>query len=368
MIQPTTVSRTEWLAARRHLLAMEKEATRQHGAVTAARRRLPMVEIDKEYVFDGPRGPVTLRDLFDGCSQLIVYHFMFDPSWDEGCRSCSHLADNIAGSVVHLGARDTAFATVSRAPQAKIEAFKTRMGWQFPWVSSAGNDFNIDFAVTVDVTGAEGSASYNYVAAATLFQAGKIWMPKGELPGLSVFLLHDGRIYHTYSTYQRGLDIFLNTYNLLDVTPKGRQEEDGRFQAWIRHHDRYDSVSRQESDMNMQALLDTYYRGLERRTGWEDTIADDFVFVGASPNSGSRGKSAYAEALHRFGRVYETVSVTESTIQGDTASVIATYGVVSPSGRKTTIEIAEVWTAREGKLASLRIYFDTARWQSFMAA
>ena len=244
MTKPRIVSRAEWLTARQQLLIQEKEETRHRDLVAAARRQLPMVEIDKEYIFDGVRGAATLRDLFDGRSQLIVYHFMFDPAWEEGCRSCSHLGDNVAGAVVHLAARDTSFAAISRAPAAKIEAFKARMGWDFPWYSSGRSDFNVDFAVTIDITGAEGSPSYNYVPAESLFNAGKIWMAKGELPGLSVFLRDDGRIYHTYSAYQRGLDIFLNTYNLLDVTPRGRQEEDGRFQAWIRHHDRYPAAIR----------------------------------------------------------------------------------------------------------------------------
>jgi predicted dithiol-disulfide oxidoreductase (DUF899 family) len=241
---PKIVSRTEWLLARKELLRSEKALTRQRDALTAARRNLPIVEIEKEYVFDGPHGRMTLGDLFHDRPQLIVYHFMFDPSWEEGCRSCSHFADNFAGSLVHLAARNTSFAVISRAPIEKIEAFKARMGWSFPWLSSGASDFNIDFAVTVDVNEADGSGEYNYVRAATLLKAGKIWVPKGELPGMSVFLRQGGRIFHTYSTYQRGLDLFLNTYNFLDVTPLGRQEEDGRFQAWIRHHDRYpDSLS-----------------------------------------------------------------------------------------------------------------------------
>jgi predicted dithiol-disulfide oxidoreductase (DUF899 family) len=238
-MEQTIVSRAEWLAARKNLLVKEKEATRLLDEVAASRRQLPMVAVDKEYAFEGTDGRVTLRDLFGRRSQLIVYHFMFDPAWDEGCKSCSHFADNIAGALAHLGARDTAWVAVSRAPIAKIDAFKARMGWRFPWVSSADSDFNRDFAVTIDATGADGSPEYNYRSAASLFAAGKIWFPKGELPGLSVFLHRDGRIFHTYSTYQRGLDAFLNTYTLLDVTPLGRQEEDGRIQSWIRHHDRY---------------------------------------------------------------------------------------------------------------------------------
>ena len=237
--RPRIVSRDEWLSARRDLLQLEKTSTREHDRLVAARRRLPMVEVDTPYVFEGPNGPLTLRDLFDGRSQLIVYHFMFDPAWEEGCKSCSFLADAVAGSVLHLAARDTAFAAVSRAPISKIDAFKARMGWTFPWVSSDANRFNVDFAVTVDVEGVAGNREYNYQAARALFESGKIWFQKGELPGLSVFLRDGERIFHTYSAYQRGLDVLLNTYNLLDMTPLGRQEEDERIMAWIRHHDRY---------------------------------------------------------------------------------------------------------------------------------
>jgi predicted dithiol-disulfide oxidoreductase (DUF899 family) len=236
MDRPRIVSRSEWEIARRELLAKEKEATRQRDALTAERRQLPMVEVEKEYVFEGPNGRTTLGDLFEGHRQLIVYHFMFDPSWNEGCKSCSHRADNFTGGLVHLGARDTVFVTVSRAPLAKIDSFKHRMGWTFPWVSSFGSDFNYDFHVTLDEQA--GSVQYNYADAPTLLTKGKIWH-MGELPGLSVFLRDENGIFHTYSTYQRGLDLFLNTYNYLDMTPLGRQEEDGRIQAWIRHHDKY---------------------------------------------------------------------------------------------------------------------------------
>ena len=237
MDRPKVVSRAEWLVARKELLAREKESSRQRDALSAERRKLPMVKIDKEYVFDGPNGRKTLRDLFGGQRQLIVYHFMFDPSWDEGCKSCSHFMDNSEGAIVHLGARDTAFAVVSRAPLAKIESFKRRMGWMFPWFSSFGSDFNYDFHVTLDE--AEGSAEYNYASAADLVKAGKLWSEKGELPGLSVFLRDGDSVFHTYSTYQRGLDLPLNTYNFLDLSPLGRQEDGDRAQGWIRHHDKY---------------------------------------------------------------------------------------------------------------------------------
>jgi predicted dithiol-disulfide oxidoreductase (DUF899 family) len=232
-------SRAEWLVARRDLLEKEKEFTRKRDALSAERRKLPMVKIEKEYVFEGPDGPVNLRELFEGRRQLVVYHFMFDPSWEEGCKSCSHLIDNIAGGIVHFAARNTSFAVISRAPVPKIESFKRRMGWTFPWLSSLGNDFNYDFHVTLDPD--KGEYVYNYASAAALLKAGKIWFPKGEMPGLSVFLRDGDSIFHTYSAYQRGLDLLLNTYNYLDLTPLGRQEEAERAQGWIRHHDKYAS-------------------------------------------------------------------------------------------------------------------------------
>lgn len=223
MSRPNVGSRSEWLVARKELLAREKEFTRQRDALSAERRRLPMVRIEKEYVFEGPNGRKSLHDLFEGHRQLIVYHFMFDPGWDEGCKSCSFFADNFPGSFTHFAARNTAFAVVSLAPLAKLEAFKKRMGWTFPWFSSFGNSINRDFHVTLDE--AAGGDEYNYQEAAALKQAGKIWIEKGELPGLSVFLRDGDSVFHTYSTYQRGLDLFINTYNYLDVTPLGRQED-----------------------------------------------------------------------------------------------------------------------------------------------
>jgi len=237
MAQPQIVSKSEWITARKALLAKEKAATQARDALSAERRRLPMVLVEKPYVFDGPIGRVSLRELFGDHRQLIVYHFMFDPKWEEGCKSCSHFMDNSQGSVVHLAARDTAFVAVSRAPLAEIDAFKLRMGWTFPWVSSFESDFNYDFHVTLDPD--RGSVEYNFAKASDLVQARKLWSDRGELPGLSVFLREEDAVFHTYSTYQRGLDLPLNTYNFLDLTPLGRQEEGGRAQAWIRHHDRY---------------------------------------------------------------------------------------------------------------------------------
>ena len=228
---PRVVPHAEWLEARKALLAKEKEATRARDALSAERRTLPMVRIEKEYVFEGPKGRRTLGDLFEGRRQLLVYHFMFDPAWDEGCPSCSFVADNFAGALVHLAARDTSFAVISRAPLAKIEPFKKRMGWDFPWLSSFGTDFNYDFQVTLD----EHHTEYNY-APVSAQPAG--YPQEGEREGLSVFLRDGDRLFHTYSTYQRGLDPFLNTYNFLDLTPLGRQEEEG-IMRWLRHHDKY---------------------------------------------------------------------------------------------------------------------------------
>jgi len=227
------VSREEWLAARLDLLEKEKAFTRQRDALSAERRKLPRVRVDKEYVFDAPAGKKSLADLFGGKSQLIVYHFMFGPGWKEGCPSCSLLADHFDGSVGHLANRDVALVVVSRAPLPQIEAFKKRMGWRFPWVSSAGCDFNRDYHVsfTKDEL-AEGKAYYNYRSAG---------FPSEEAPGASVFYKDgEGAIFHTYSTYQRGLDILIGAYNFLDLAPKGRDEDGLAFSmAWVRHHDKY---------------------------------------------------------------------------------------------------------------------------------
>jgi predicted dithiol-disulfide oxidoreductase (DUF899 family) len=234
---PRVGSHDEWLAARRELLAQEKQFGQLRDALSAQRRALPMVKVEKEYVFEGPGGQTTLRELFGRHRQLIVYHFMFDPDWNDGCKSCSHFMDNAAGSIVHLGARDTAFVVVSRAPLSKIEPFKRRMGWTFPWVSSFGTDFNYDFHVTLDRDA--GSIEYNYANAADLVKAGKLWSDHGELSGLSVFLRHGSEVFHSYSTYQRGLDLPLNTYNFIDLTPLGRREDAIGPPSWIRHHDKY---------------------------------------------------------------------------------------------------------------------------------
>jgi predicted dithiol-disulfide oxidoreductase (DUF899 family) len=233
---PRIVSEQEWLRARTELLAEEKEATRARDALSARRRELPMTEVGKEYLFEGPAGKSTLLDLFDGRRQLIIYHFMFGPDWDEGCPSCSFLMDGV-GDLAHLHARDTSFAVVSRAPLNKIESFRGRMGWTVPWLSSFGSDFNYDFHVTLDE--AVAPVEYNFMDKAALERAGMSWATQGELPGLSVFLRDGDRVFRTYSAFARGLDHVLVAYNFLDFTPLGRQEGREFPMEWIRHHDKY---------------------------------------------------------------------------------------------------------------------------------
>jgi predicted dithiol-disulfide oxidoreductase (DUF899 family) len=233
---PTVVSPEKWLAARRELLREEKEYTKVRDRLAARRRELPWVKVDKPYVFESPTGPVSLADLFEGRSQLIVYHFMFGPGWEEGCKSCSYVSDHLAAAVVHLQARDVAFAAISHAPLAEIAPFKERMGWTFTWVSSHGNEFNRDYHVSFTAEEmAKGKVYYNY---------GMMEFPVEEAPGLSVFArATNGDVYHTYSTYGRGLDQLIGTYNLLDLVPKGRNEDPEAPMSWVRYHDRYDHVA-----------------------------------------------------------------------------------------------------------------------------
>ncbi len=227
------VSEAEWLVSRKDLLTREKEFTRQRDALSAARRQLPMVKVEKDYTFDGPKGKETLSDLFDGCSQLIVYHFMFGPDWEEGCKSCTYLADHFDGANWHLPHRDVSFVAISRAPLSKLQAYKERMGWGFKWVSSQKNDFNFDYHVSFRAEDEKkNKAYYNYAESEYI---------NDELPGLSVFYKDDaGDLYHTYSTYARGLDIFAGAYNFLDLVPKGRDEDHLEFSMeWVHRHDDY---------------------------------------------------------------------------------------------------------------------------------
>jgi predicted dithiol-disulfide oxidoreductase (DUF899 family) len=232
MNQHQIVSHAEWLEARKALLTREKAFSRQREDLARLRRALPWEAVSKPYTFEGPDGPRSLADLFDGKTQLIVYHFMFDPSWDEGCLHCSFWADTFDGSPVHLQARDVSLAAISRAPMAKIAAYQARMGWTFPWVSSLGTDFNFDFGVSFHPDSlADHTAVYNYGSSEPGY---------GEREGLSVFVKDDGGgILHTYSTYARGIDMINGTYQLLDLVPLGRDEPAGEVQAWVRRHDEY---------------------------------------------------------------------------------------------------------------------------------
>ena len=224
------VAHNEWLDARKALLIKEKEFTRARDELSRQRRDLPWEPVEEEYVFDGPKGKQTLSELFDGRSQLVVYHFMFDPEWDEGCKSCSFWADNFDPNVVHLAARDVTMIAVSRAPLAKIAAYKERMGWSFHWVSSNENEFNFDYGVSFRPE-QQDEAVYNY---------GSLSASNPEREGLSVFAKDEsGNVFHTYSAYARGIDLVNTAYNYLDLVPKGRDEEGRAPQFWVRRHDEY---------------------------------------------------------------------------------------------------------------------------------
>ncbi len=234
MQSPRVVSHEQWIEARRELLAKEKEYSRLRDELTAKRQELPWEKVEKDYTFDSAAGPVGLGDLFEGRSQLIVYHFMFGPDWEEGCKICSMCADHYAPLDVHLRHRDVTMVTVSRAPLASIEAYKKRMGWDFNWVSSLGSDFNWDYFVSFTPEQQEQSAMYyNYRQGS---------FPSTEAPGISAFAKDEaGDVFHTYSSYARGLEWFLGIYNLLDIVPKGRDEADLPYpMEWVRHRDRYD--------------------------------------------------------------------------------------------------------------------------------
>jgi predicted dithiol-disulfide oxidoreductase (DUF899 family) len=240
---PKIVSREEWLVARKQLLAHEKQLTRERDAVAAQRRQLPWVKVEKNYVFEGPNGKVTLADLFNGKSQLIVYHLMFGPDWQEACPSCSFNMDHTDGALTHLAQRDVSFTAVSRAPYPRINAFKKRMDWRFNWVSSSGNDFNRDYHVYFTKGElATGKVNHNFNLEG---------FPGTDAPGISVFYKDkDGNIFHTYSAYGRGTETTMNTYNYLDYVPKGRDEDGLRFtMSWLRHHDRYESGRLADSDL-----------------------------------------------------------------------------------------------------------------------
>jgi len=229
MTDHAVVGHEDWVQARTELLAREKEFTRARDELNRLRRELPWEAVEKEYVFEGRDGPQSLADLFDGRSQLVVYHFMFEPEWNEGCKSCSFWADNFDRVIVHVNARDISMVAISRAPFAKLRAYQERMGWSFRWLSSFENDFNYDFGVSFRPEEFD-QPVYNY---------GTLTPGMADREGVSVFFRgDDGRIFHTYSSYARGIDLLNTAYNYIDLVPKGRDEQ-GRSQAWVRRHDEY---------------------------------------------------------------------------------------------------------------------------------
>jgi predicted dithiol-disulfide oxidoreductase (DUF899 family) len=225
------VSKDQWIAARKRLLAKEKEFTRMRDDLSRERRELPWEPVDKQYLFESEGAPQTLADLFDGRNQLVIYHFMFAPDWESGCKSCSFWADNFNGIVTHLKQRDVSFAAVSRAPWKKLHAFAQRLGWSFNWVSSGGNDFNFDYQVSFSEQQLQGEVDYNY---------GKRKFPATDAPGVSVFSRDSDSVFHTYSSFGRGIDMLNTAYHYLDLVPKGR-DEDGlpSTMAWVKLHDQY---------------------------------------------------------------------------------------------------------------------------------
>jgi len=253
MTSHKTGSRDEWLAARMDLLVAEKELTRRGDEVAQQRQELPWVRVEKDYGFDTDEGTASLADLFRGRSQLLIYHFMFGPDYDGGCPSCSAIADGFNGSVVHLANHDVTLYAVSRAPLAKLQAYKQRMGWSFPWASSFGSDFNFEYGVGLTERQQDQGYIYNFQEKPPIPRDAE-GVPAGhaamcgvdlrtylhELPGMSAFAMDDGAIYHTYSTYARGLDHCVTAYQYMDVTPKGRDEAETPGMGWLRHHDRYD--------------------------------------------------------------------------------------------------------------------------------
>ncbi|PTT76639.1 DUF899 domain-containing protein [Pelomonas sp. HMWF004] len=235
--QHPVVSRDRWIADRKALLAHEKELTQLQDRIAAERRALPWVKLEQDYVFDTPDGPRRLSELFQGKRQLLVQHFMLGPGWEQGCKSCSFMADHLDGAAIHLAHRDIALLAVSRAPLAEIERFQQRMGWKFAWASSHGNDFNRDFHVSfTPEEQARGEVYYNYRLMA---------FPLTEAPGISVFCKDAaGQVFHTYSTFGRGVEVMMGTYPLVDLTPKGRDEAGLSYtMEWVRHHDRYEDAA-----------------------------------------------------------------------------------------------------------------------------
>ncbi|WP_341679175.1 thioredoxin family protein [Niveibacterium sp. SC-1] len=234
------VAMDRWIEARKELLAREKELTRLHDQIARERRALPWVRIEKDYVFDTLQGPQTLADLFEGRSQLVIQHFMLAPGWEAGCKSCSFMADHIDGAQAHIEQRDVSLIVVSRAPLEQIERFRERMGWAFKWVSSNGSSFNYDFGVSFTPQQQSTAGQYNF---------SQITAPHEELPGISAFYKNEaGEVFRTYSTYGRGVELMMGTYDFLDITSKGRDEELLSYtMEWVRHHDLYEKAPSQKA-------------------------------------------------------------------------------------------------------------------------
>ena len=349
---PGIVSRAEWLVARKALLAKEKDVSRERDALNAERRRLPMVRVDKDYVFEGPHGPARLIEMFEGRQQLIVYHFMFDPSWDAGCPSCSFLTDNI-GHLAHLRARRTTLALVSLAPLGKIEAYRRRMGWTIPWYSSFGSDFNYDFHVSLDE--AVAPVEYNYTDKAALLTRGESYFTEGESHGLSVFLRDGDGIYHTYSTYARGTDLLVGTYNYLDLTALGRQEDweeprgrsDGPFMAWLRRHDEYDPPSHPSAEAHIRDLIAGWAAALRAKDieGVISRYAADVVSFDLAPPLQYTGREALRKSLAAWFPTFQgplgyDVHDLEITAAADVAFC---HSLNRISGTRTGGEKTDVW-------------------------
>ncbi len=253
-------TREEWLAARLELLKEEKELMRRSDELASRRRALPSVRIDKTYVFDSPDGRRTLAELFEGRSQLLVQHFMFAPGWEQGCPSCSFMADHVDGMTIHLAHRDVAFAAISRAPLADIERFRKRMGWRFKWASSYGGDFNYDFLVSFTPEEvAKGALNYNFGPWPHAFD---------EWPGVSVFHKNDaGEVFHAYSTYGRGVEVMMGAYRMLDLTPKGRDEKNVEYKMeWVRHHDRYEPAPNAKATSAADGSVEGLFGALKDRS------------------------------------------------------------------------------------------------------
>ena len=237
MNKHAVVPKEEWTARRKELLVKEKELTKLRDQLSELRRQLPWEKVEKNYVFDGVDKNESLSELFDGKSQLIIYHFMFAPDWEEGCKSCSFLADHYEPSILHLAHRDASMVTISKAPIEKLQAFKKRMGWTFKWLSSLDSDFNYDYQASFSKEAEKKNETYYNYRDATFFSS--------EGPGVSVFYKDEsGNIFHTYSAYARGLDALIGAYQLLDLVPKGRDEKELQYgMQWVRHHDKYDDPS-----------------------------------------------------------------------------------------------------------------------------